>query len=55
MTTNDFPNEFVQELITLLDLIEIEENSDLAIQRFAIARKHGLTVSYGQPVTHKIQ
>jgi len=48
MTINDFPNEFVQEILTLLDLIEIEEYSELAKQRFAIAEKYELTVHFGE-------
>lgn len=41
-----FPDGFVSEILTLLDQIEIEEDASLAGQRFAICKKHGLTVEF---------
>ena len=37
-------DEFVDEILMLLDRIEIEEDSELARQRFDIAENHGYTV-----------
>jgi hypothetical protein len=51
---SDFPNEFVVEILTLLDLIELEESSKLAKQRFDIAKKHGITVVVGERVSNKM-
>lgn len=51
---NDFPNEFVEEILTLLDLIEIEEDSKLAGQRFDIGRKHGFTIVFGEPISGRL-
>ncbi len=48
---SDFPEEFIKEILTLLDRIEIEEDYTLANQRFAIGEKHGLTVVFGEPVS----
>ena len=47
----DFSNEFVHEIITLLDRIEIEQNHELASQRHDIAEKHGMTVVFGEPIS----
>jgi len=46
-----FPDGFVSEILTLLDRIEIEEDSSLAVQRFAIGEKHGLTIEFGEPIS----
>lgn len=55
MATNDeernFTDEFVDEIITLLDRIEIEEDYTLASQRHAIAEKHGMTVVILEPIS----
>lgn len=54
MATNperNFSNEFVSEILTLLDRIEIEENHELASQRHDIAEKHGFTVVMGEPIS----
>ncbi len=42
----EFSNEFVREILTLLDRIEVEEDHTLASQRFDIAEKHGFTVIF---------
>ena len=42
----DFSNEFVHEILTLLDRIDIEEDHSLAAQRHDIAEKYGLTVIF---------
>ena len=47
----DFSNDFVHEIVTLLDRIEVEEDSSLAGQRFDIAEKHGMTVVFGEPIS----
>lgn len=46
-----FPDGFVSEILTLLDRIEIEVDSSLAGQRFAIVEKHGLPVVFREPVS----
>lgn len=51
VTLSSFPDGFVSEILALLDRIEIEEDSSLASQRFAIGEKHGLTVEFGGPVS----
>lgn len=50
----DFPTEFVQEILTLLDLIEVDEDHTLARQRFRIAEKHGMTVVIGEPISDSL-
>ncbi len=40
----EFPKDFVLEILTLLDRIELDEDHSLASQRHAIVRKHGMTV-----------
>lgn len=50
-SNHSFPDGFVSEILTLLDRIEIEDDSSLASQRFAIGEKHGLTVEFGEPVS----
>ncbi len=47
----EFPPEFVQEILTLLDLIEVDEDHTLARHRFRIAEKHGMTVVIGEPIS----
>ena len=44
-----FPDGFVAEILTLLDRIEIEDDSSLAGQRFNIVEKHGMTVKLSAP------
>jgi hypothetical protein len=51
---SDFPNEFVVEILTLLDLIEQKKSSKLAKQRHDIAKKHGITIVVGEPVSNKL-
>ena len=50
----NFSNEFVDEILSLLDLIEIEEDASLASQRHDIAEKHGMTVVIGEPISGMI-
>ena len=47
----DWPEGFVSEILTLLDLIEIEDDASLARQRFEIGEKYGLTVEFGEPIS----
>lgn len=54
MSERDFTNEFVGEILTLLDRIEIENNSSLASQRFDIAEKHGFEVVIGESISGAI-
>ena len=46
-----WPEGFVSEILTLLDLIEIEEDASLAWQRFDIGRKYGITVELRERVS----
>ena len=48
---SDWPEEFVSEILTLLDRIEIEEDHTLASMRHDIAEKHGMTVEFCEPVS----
>ncbi len=50
----DWPAGFVEEILTLLDRIEIEEDASLAGQRHAIAEKHGLTVEIWELVSGEL-
>ncbi len=49
--TSTFSDAFVHEILTLLDRIDIEEDSSLAIQRHQIAEKHGMTVTFLEPTS----
>ncbi len=49
--TGTFSDAFVHEILTLLDRIDIEEDSSLAIQRHQIAEKHGMTVTFLEPTS----
>jgi len=51
---NDFTNDFVDEILTLLDRIEIEKDYTLASQRFDIAEKHGIEVIIGEPISGRM-
>lgn len=44
---SDFSDEFIHEILALLDRIELEEDHTLADQRHAIAEKHGMKVVFG--------
>jgi len=46
-----WPQGFIEEILTLLDRIEIEEDASLARQRFEISEKYGLTVEFGEPIS----
>ena len=46
-----WPDKFVEEILTLLDRIDVEEDSTLAIQRHAIAEKHGFTVVFRERIS----
>ena len=46
-----WPKGFVSELLTLLDRIEVEDDHELAAQRFAIAEKYGFDVEWGEPIS----
>ena len=48
---NPWPLGFVSEILTLLDLIEVEDDASLAKQRFEIGEKYGLTVEFGEPIS----
>ncbi len=52
--TSQWPDGFIEEILTLLDLIEIEEDSSLAGQRFAIGEKHGLTIEFGEKISGRM-
>ena len=47
----EWPHGFVEEILTLLDRIEIEDDHTLASQRFEIAEKYGITVEVGEPIS----
>lgn len=49
--STDWPEEFVQEILTLLDMIEVNEDHTLASQRFNIAEKYGIKVVIEQPTS----
>ena len=55
--TDDYiwPYEFVAELLTLLDRIEIEDDAALAQQRFAIGEKYGLTTKFRESISGRLQ
>lgn len=46
-----WPDGFVEEILTLLDRIDVEEDHTLAIQRHTIAEKHGMTVVIEEPIS----
>ena len=46
-------NDYANELLTLLDRIELEENVSLARQRFDIAEKYGMTVAFREPISDR--
>ena len=46
-----WPDGFIEEILTLLDRIEVEEDATLASQRHDIAEKHGLTVEFCEIVS----
>lgn len=48
---DEWPEGFIDEILTLLDLIEIEDDASLASQRFDIARKHGITVEFREQIS----
>jgi len=52
--TCNFPDSFVSEILTLLDFIEIKEDSTLAKQRFIIAEKHGLKVEFSSSTSARL-
>ena len=46
-----WPDDFVSEILTLLDRIEIEEDHALAGQRFDIGEKYGFTIEFGEQIS----
>lgn len=46
---------FAVELCALLDAVEVSGDSRACAQRFDIAKKHGLTVEHGGPITAREQ
>ena len=46
--TVDWSDDFVSEILTLLDRIEIKGDAELASQRHDIAEKYGMTVVLGK-------
>lgn len=58
MTEIDWPT-YTSELLTLLDLIEMETNDEttaaLARTRFDIIVRHGFTIERGAPASGRIQ
>ena len=56
MTDNDSQyTELTSELMTLLDLIEVREDSTLANQRFDIMEKYGFEIEYGLKISGRQQ
>ena len=53
-STGTFSDAFVHEILTLLDLIDVQEDHSLAIQRHAIAEKHGMTVVIREPISGRM-
>jgi len=49
-----FPKEFVLDILSLLDHIEVDDDVSLTSQRFAIAEKHGMTVVFEEPVSGRM-
>lgn len=49
-----WPDGFVEEILDLLDLIEMEDDASLSRQRLRIAEKHGLTVEICEQVSGAI-
>lgn len=47
-------DDMTRELLTLLDLIEVNADPELAGQRFDIAEKYGYKVEFGQEVSAAI-
>ncbi len=45
------PKGFMDEILTLLDLIEVNDDPNLASQRFDIAEKYGIEVVFGEPIS----
>lgn len=50
-----WPDDFVSEILDLLDRIEISDDASLANQRFEIAEKYGITVEICEPVSGRLQ
>ncbi len=46
-----WPEGFIQEILTLLDLIEIKDDASLSSQRFNIAKKYGITVEFREKIS----
>ena len=42
---------YVEEILTLLDLIELQDDASLAVQRHDIAKNHGFKVTYGDDIS----
>lgn len=49
-----WPDGFIEEILTLLDRIEIEDDASLARMRFDIGEKYGLTIEFGELVSGAI-
>ena len=47
--------EMERELLALLDLIEVEEDSTLASQRLDIVISHGYELVFGEEISSRIQ
>ncbi len=47
--------ELEQLLLSLLDRIEVEDDSSLAVLRFDIVERFGYTYSFGFPVSDQLQ
>lgn len=50
----NWPDGFIEAILDLLDLIEMEDDASLARQRHRIAEDHGLTVEIGEQVSGMI-
>ena len=48
-------SEFEKELLALLDLIEVSEDSTLASQRFDLAGKYGYEVVFGEKISSEFK
>lgn len=47
-------DELTQELLTLLDRIEVDDDPSLASQRFDIVKKYGWEIEFGEIVSSEI-
>lgn len=52
--SDKWPDEFVSEILALLDRIEVEDDPTLARQRFDIGEKYGFTIEFGEVISGEL-